>query len=120
MGLLPEADLPVAGALQDQVVRARGEDRIGDEHDQHDEVDTDQGGQRGAAAGDEQPDYAGTDQRQDGRSAGEHHQRGTGTLFSTVSITASAVTPSSSASGRILMRCRRAGPASALASSGVT
>ena len=28
MGLLPEADLPVAGALQDQVVRARGEDAM--------------------------------------------------------------------------------------------
>ena len=46
--------------------------------------------------------------------------RGTGTEASTPSSTPSAVTPSSSASGRSCTRCRKVGRASVLTSSGVT
>ena len=48
------------------------------------------------------------------------HQRGTGTVARMDSITESVVTPSSSASGRRLTRCRRVGKASAFTSSGET
>src|SRR5690606_25811573 len=50
----------------------------------------------------------------------EDHQRGTGTAASTVSSTVSALTPSSSASGRSWTRWRSVGCARALTSSGVT
>ncbi len=80
--------------------------------------------QHAETGGEQQPDRGRRGQPRQAGPPGQrhepHHQRGTGTAPSTPSSTASGVTPSSSASGRSSTRCRRAGRASALTSSGVT
>ena len=117
--LLPEARGRVAAAGQGEVVRRPGEAGVHEQERDEGEVDEQHCEQR---AGDQR--HRRGQQHGDERGAtGDDHagpQRGVGTVARMPSRTASAVTPSSSASGRSDTRCRSAGRARALTSSGET
>ena len=124
LGGLAEPGAGGTAALEADRTRRRREAEI-DEHanDQH---GPDQ--QHGQPAERHDEHDEGPDRRRNNGPPGQRHldpesmsgQRGTGTAASTPSSTPSALTPSSSASGRTLTRCRNVGRASALTSSGVT
>lgn len=111
-----EADRGVSGAGQHEAAYGRREGAVERAGQCDRAVDREHAG----PARFEEADRDAAEGRQQGGASGEGHQRGTGTWERIAVITASAVTPSISASGRSWTRWRRVGRERALTSSGVT
>ncbi len=113
--ICPEGDGLRKLALDFDRAGGRSEQYIEHRRGEHHPVSDDHGpsGKRG--------DDGGHGRHHDGQPPGEDgHYRGTGTVARMVSSTPSAVTPSSSTSGRTWTRCRSVALAIAFTSSGVT
>ena len=123
LGALAEPDRGVAVALQPQRAHRPGQRDVDGQQQQRARAVT---SSTPSPDGTSSPTTAAAASASEPGPPGQRHgvtrgrQRGTGTEPSTPSSTASGVTPSSSASGRSSTRCRSAGRASALTSSGVT
>lgn len=116
VGGLAQAHGGVAGAGQPQGADGRRQgvvDRAGQAEGAVDREDA-------GPAGFEDADGEAAEGREQRGASGERHQRGTGTWDRIAVMTASAETPSISASGRSCTRWRRVGRARAFTSSGVT